>query len=320
MRRLKRARFCIHLAFQSTHPLRGATFLLPPFGICAGISIHAPLAGCDPRCSARQPTPGDFNPRTPCGVRHGPRLTDDADCDISIHAPLAGCDDTDKAPVAVTIISIHAPLAGCDIQVGLLRLSAQDFNPRTPCGVRLGCDDVVNLHHLFQSTHPLRGATWLWPDGNAPEQHFNPRTPCGVRRFDTINKLGRETISIHAPLAGCDPGVLPGNPPQGISIHAPLAGCDIWPFTSDTTERYFNPRTPCGVRRAFIKNHALIDKFQSTHPLRGATWCPPTARQRSNISIHAPLAGCDGRKVGYTSGRIRFQSTHPLRGATDRQK
>ena len=35
------------------------------------ISIHAPLAGCDPiarRSSSARP---DFNPRTPCGVRHG---------------------------------------------------------------------------------------------------------------------------------------------------------------------------------------------------------------------------------------------------------
>ena len=36
-------------AFQSTHPSRGATlFILLPCGHC-GISIHAPLAGCD-RC------------------------------------------------------------------------------------------------------------------------------------------------------------------------------------------------------------------------------------------------------------------------------
>ena len=33
------------------------------------ISIHAPLAGCDPKIIERRPTMPDFNPRTPCGVR-----------------------------------------------------------------------------------------------------------------------------------------------------------------------------------------------------------------------------------------------------------
>ena len=78
--------------FQSTHPLRGATRVTPqgvaiwpdfnprtPCGVrhialgyrprMAGISIHAPLAGCDLRLSARSPTSANFNPRTPCGVR-----------------------------------------------------------------------------------------------------------------------------------------------------------------------------------------------------------------------------------------------------------
>ena len=33
------------------------------------ISIHAPLAGCDRRAAGAQNGQGDFNPRTPCGVR-----------------------------------------------------------------------------------------------------------------------------------------------------------------------------------------------------------------------------------------------------------
>ena len=56
-------------AFQSTHPLRGAT----PTNIiergCYGISIHAPLAGCDTRATRTAAHGTHFNPRTPCGVR-----------------------------------------------------------------------------------------------------------------------------------------------------------------------------------------------------------------------------------------------------------
>ena len=59
----------LHELFQSTHPLRGATLTIMQGDQYAIISIHAPLAGCDclPRRSPRRP--GNFNPRTPCGVR-----------------------------------------------------------------------------------------------------------------------------------------------------------------------------------------------------------------------------------------------------------
>ena len=51
----------------------------PPFSIAAKIifciSIHAPRAGCDARAaSAARDDAGDFNPRTPCGVRRGVRM------------------------------------------------------------------------------------------------------------------------------------------------------------------------------------------------------------------------------------------------------
>ena len=38
-----------------------------------------------------------------------------------------------------------------------------------------------------------------------------------------------------------------------------------------------------------------MDKFQSTHPLRGATDRGYTYGSITEISIHAPLAGCDSK-------------------------
>ena len=124
-----------------------------------------------------------------------------------------------------------------------------DFNPRTPCGVRL--DFLRRRTHL---------------------NHFNPRTPCGVRPATVttaVTKYGK--ISIHAPLAGCDCGQLPQEPNGNISIHAPLAGCD-----------------PAESHSLFSSN-----RFQSTHPLRGATQRKRKQKEQKQISIHAPLAGCD---------------------------
>ena len=56
--------------FQSTHPLRGATEGGGVTYMSADISIHAPLAGCDAGDLFYRPAGQNFNPRTPCGVRH----------------------------------------------------------------------------------------------------------------------------------------------------------------------------------------------------------------------------------------------------------
>ena len=150
---------------------------------------------------------------------------------------------------------------------------------------------------LFQSTHPLRGATLaLW----FPEPHIQ--------------------ISIHAPLAGCDLKRVLKNDASNISIHAPLAGCDccgsiclmIWPKFQSTHPlrgatvletclrsggRNFNPRTPCGVRRM----PEIADRLQKV------------------ISIHAPLAGCDGTKIEIWGVKSYFNPRTPCgvrRGVT----
>ena len=60
-------------------------------------------------------------------------------------------------------ISIHAPLAGCDQRVVHSGLHFFDFNPRTPCGVRLPLSSFAFRLSQFQSTHPLRGATAKLP-------------------------------------------------------------------------------------------------------------------------------------------------------------
>ena len=44
-------------------------------------------------------------------------------------------EEDDKASGAS--ISIHAPLAGCDDTSAASITATTDFNPRTPCGVRL---------------------------------------------------------------------------------------------------------------------------------------------------------------------------------------
>ena len=60
------------------------------------------------------------------------------DGEISIHAAHAGCDcGTPNMGNCAHVISIHAAHAGCDKFLKLLLQLVADFNPRSPCGLRL---------------------------------------------------------------------------------------------------------------------------------------------------------------------------------------
>ena len=101
----------------------------------------------------------------------------------------------------------------------------------------------------------------------------------------------------------------------------------------------FNPRAPCGARlhrgpdpqvHRRISIHAplagrdgkvgkrtmAVNGFQSTRPLRGATYQCISKHGRIGISIHAPLAGRDVISHFISAFNKLFQSTRPLRGAT----
>ena len=60
----------------------------------------------------------------------------------------------------------------------------------------------------------------------------------------------------------------------------------------------------------------IIDLFQSTLPMRGATSRLGTSSRLWRISIHTPHAGSDSRSIGGESMKLKFQSTLPMRGAT----
>ena len=71
-----------------------------------------------------------------------------------------------------------------------------------------------------------------------------------------------------------------------ISIHAPREGSDEIP-----------PET-----------HYLVEEFQSTLPVRGATTAVDSARLQGMISIHAPREGSDGT---YEAIGPHFQDFNP---------
>ena len=165
------------------------------------------------------------------------------------------------------LISIHAPRAGCDVPSSCVPTEELKISIHAP---RAGCDMRVVREHSFyfrfQSTHPVRGATG---------------TGSYVYALTWV-------ISIHAPRAGCDFARLRVDAVCCISIHAPRAGCDLRRRALLRSTRNFNPRTPCGVRRACLV-------------------CFPLDLQ---ISIHAPRAGCDCKHAQL--GLLLFLQLHQI--------
>ena len=213
--------------FQSTHPVRGATFLRL-------------RTGWSPRFQSTHPVRGATRERE----------LDRVVRDVSIHAPRAGCDTplVTRMRLGYRFQSTH-PVRGATLPHASILPNSSCFNPRTPCGVRqggrrpsrprcpvsihaprAGCDGIprvlVAAAVVFQSTHPVRGATrlhrllsaWLLVSIHAPRAGcdpstappvcarpcFNPRTPCGVRLALRGEAAPQHVVSIHAPRAGCD--------------------------------------------------------------------------------------------------------------------
>ena len=148
----------------------------------------------------------------------------------------------------------------------------RNFNPRAPCGARRPGGVWRCKNGIFQSTRPVRGAT----------------------RMDTA-LLAENDISIHAPRAGRDDAHHERCVKLiDISIHAPRAGRDVlpphfsvaaWYFNPrapcgarhqrpdrPAVSSYFNPRAPCGARHPKLCSKVFLFRFQSTRPVRGATF------------------------------------------------
>ena len=220
-------------SFQSTRPMRGATYhkLGRPPEI--SVSIHAPRVGRDQECHLRLSSKNYFNPRAPCGARRS---------DASLH----------------DYCRYFNPRAPCGARRGLCRYCAMStyFNPRAPCGARQHNNKDGKTNKKFQSTRPVWGATLnLIPMGSAIKD-FNPRAPCGARPAAEAGKAEKTKISIHAPRVGRDFLFVGMVIISVISIHAPRVGRDRRWSSTRRRRQYFNPRAPCGARRG----HSMTSK------------------------------------------------------------
>ena len=123
--------------FQSTPPMRGATFGSGNYDSIFRISIHAPHAGGDDQAAADASTTG-----------------------ISIHAPHAGGDGTVSFLSPRRLLFQSTPPRRGATGAGQRQdYGPGNFNPRPPCGGRRPTSRSGSCPLLFQSTPPMRGAT-----------------------------------------------------------------------------------------------------------------------------------------------------------------
>ena len=214
----------------------------------------------------------NFNPRTSFEVRQLSSSSPVLSKVISIHAPLSRCDAKKVKEQEHGKISIHAPQSGCDYMIKMCFWGQTAFQSTHP---NRGATDkgskFSNLVRTFQSTHPNRGATltaslisWNLIFQSTHPNRGATRNP--QRTPETIK------ISIHAPQSGCDPGMRAKmvaamkfqstHPNRGATDDA-VASPKAFRFQSTHPNRgatkcyknknswwkYFNPRTPIGVRR-----------------------------------------------------------------------
>ena len=212
---------------------------------------------------------------------------------ISIHVPLAGSDGCFLGLLLAADISIHAPLAGSDDKV------SNELR-----------DLWISIHVPLAGSDPLRSAAC----GAAP--NFNPRSPCGERRQGWSALYSFNVFQSTFPLRGATTRRDKTADAEKISIHVPLAGSDKPLDPPAPPTRNFNPRSPCGERPDSHTVTASGSIFQSTFPLRGATFPVAVWRYAADISIHVPLAGSDPMLESTSLSTSPFQSTLPLRGAT----
>ena len=126
---------------------------------------------------------------------------------------------------------------------------------------------------------------------------------------------------------------------KNISIHTPHAGSDRRGQAVISKNADFNPHSPCGERRAWAAGwyddldfsihtpHAGSDltvtissktaqNFQSTLPMRGATWASQNPGLPNHFQSTLPMRGATFCKSGFGFFLGTFQSTLPMRGAT----
>ena len=100
-----------------------------------------------------------------------------------------------------------------------------------------------------------------------------------------------------------------------VSIHAPWEGCDLVAEIAGYINKFQFTHPGKGATTQGPKSQYFL-LFQFTHPGKGATQITPSLAWSRGVSIHAPWEGCDPLPPLLPAQPVQFQFTHPGKGAT----
>mgnify|MGYP000643457580 CR=1 FL=1 len=274
---------CCYDTFQSTPPIRVATWPSKNVQVFLRISIHATHTGGDMVSCGWWKRINHFNPRHPYGWRPG----------------LSAFRTNGR------LFQSTPPM---------LTASPKGFQSTPP--IRVATSNVVfkPCERLFQSTPPIRVATMglliRFKGGG-----FQSTPPIRVATFFCFLAILLYLISIHATHTGGDAAVPQVLQDRQISIHATHTGGDPTGRRSPSPMRYFNPRHPYGWRQGLIGAGGHFPIFQSTPPIRVATSDFSVVPLMILFQSTPPIRVATGPS---SSARLTqgFQSTPPIRVAT----
>ena len=186
--------------------------------------------------------------------------------------PVWGATPAAQPTTASIRISIHAPRVGSDRVADQADQRQHHFNPRSPCGERLQSRAVGVQRSLFQSTLPVWGATF------SLLLYF-----CSFIFQSTLPVWGATSYSGNYERALQFQSTLPvwgatllrqvRRQPDAFQSTLPVWGATAFHVAFFALDIDFNPRSPCGERRAPVVHGA----------------------KRDAISIHAPRVGSDSK-------------------------
>ena len=268
-------------------------------GLTAEITITfqstRPIRGATPAAHASATNRADFNPRAPYGARR-------------LH-PCIGAGDGNyfnpRAPygarhVALYCIrysyeiSIHAPHTGRDAPLWPHMVTRWKFQSTRPIRGATSLPSGRKLYYVISIHAPHTGRDCGARQRGSLRGHFNPRAPYGARRPSRCRCLHRGYFNPRAPYGARHTKNVLSLYSSSISIHAPHTGRD-------------------GAKHNY---YICSNKFQSTRPIRGATWpTRPYAPHSTAFQSTRPIRGATGAETLQDYLHL-FQSTRPIRGAT----
>jgi len=98
---------------------------------------------------------------------------------------------------------------------------------------------------------------------------------------------------------------------QRVSIHAPRGGRDKVMTVDAPFVKSFNPRAPWGARPSSLYGWRIVELFQSTRPVGGATSQMILLMISWRVSIHAPRGGRDLQRLMLAINHFGFNPRAP---------